>query len=475
MIIYLFYKIFQCLVQIERTCYEICLYSFDIFLPTNASSATVNEAQRMLKLLGYSIGSLDGIYGKKTKNALKNFYRSRNEVFDDSLDENEIVDLRDALISHNRCNELDTYETTSEISNKKINLSGSKVRDTVIPNYLKNTAGEITSDIFDVYPHVQLVADFNNDNIDDLFIDYNSTLVPPLILFGQKSGKFKILDLGKSNSDVARKTIRKAVSADFNNDGYLDIIGFTTGDHYKEEGLSEKDLLLLNLSGKGFKTVDIAEPRKNSPNHGGFIIDANKDGFFDIVSLDEDEGFGSFPLQNIDGENFSLIKKDLNPDVKKYRIHDGDAIDLNNDGFDDMVISIHLPDAGRFKNIANLRVIFGDGDFDFDDNKIIRMGDSWLSKHKAQKISDDFDSEIQFGTSNISLVDVNADGKADILVGEYIDAFDWRTSGFKSYINEGDCFVDQTSLYFPNQKSNREIENENFTAFIGSRFSRLKQ
>ena len=86
------------------------------FLPTNASSATVNEAQRMLKLLGYSIGSLDGIYGKKTKNALKNFYRSRNEVFDDSLDENEIVDLRDALISHNRCNELDTYETTSEIS-----------------------------------------------------------------------------------------------------------------------------------------------------------------------------------------------------------------------------------------------------------------------------------------------------------------------------------------------------------------------
>jgi hypothetical protein len=86
----------------------------------------------------------------------------------------------------------------------------------------------------------------------------------------------------------------------------------------------------------------------------------------------------------------------------------------------------------------------------------------------VKEISDDFDAEVLSGTSNINLVDINADGKIDILVGEYIDAFDWKTSGFKSYINLGNCFADQTSTYFPNQKANRKMENGNFTDFIGA-------
>jgi len=381
-------------------------------------------------------------------------------------DDNKITDLTKALAVGGECTASDLYETTSELSEKKFSLFGSKVRDTKIPKYLKNTPGEITSDIGNVYPHIQLVDDFNNDGIDDLFIDYNSTLVAPLILYGQKSGSFKVLNLGSSNSNAARKTIRKAVSADFNNDGYLDIFGFTTGDHYQDKEVSERELLLINQNGSTFKAVDVPEPRKNPPNHGGFVIDINNDGFTDIVSLDEDEGFASYPLKNIDGKKFSLVKNGLNPDIKKYRIHDGDAADLNNDGFEDMVISIHVPKKDKFKNKDNLRIIYGDSDFNFDKNKITKMGNSWLSKKRVTEISDDFDAEILSGTSNISLVDINADGKIDILVGEYIDVFDWRTSGFKSYINMGNCFADQTSTYFPNQKANRKMETGNFTAFI---------
>ena len=381
-------------------------------------------------------------------------------------DDNKITDLTKALAVGGECTASDLYETTSELSEKKFSLFGSKVRDTKIPKYLKNTPGEITSDIGNVYPHIQLVDDFNNDGIDDLFIDYNSTLVAPLILYGQKSGSFKVLNLGSSNSNAARKTIRKAVSADFNNDGYLDIFGFTTGDHYQDKEVSERELLLINQNGSTFKAVDVPEPRKNPPNHGGFVIDINNDGFTDIVSLDEDEGFASYPLKNIDGKKFSLVKNGLNPDIKKYRIHDGDAADLNNDGFEDMVISIHVPKKDKFKNKDNLRIIYGDSDFNFDKNKITKMGNSWLSKKRVTEISDDFDAEILSGTSNIILVDINADGKIDILVGEYIDVFDWRTSGFKSYINMGNCFADQTSTYFPNQKANRKMETGNFTAFI---------
>ena len=439
-----------------------------IIIPfTSFADKTTATIQRNLNLLGYNAGPVDGAYGKKTRLALEQFYKDNGGLFDGKTDDNEITDLTKALALNSGCNSSDLYETTSEISDKKFSLFGSKVRNTKIPKYLKNTTGEITSDIGNVYAHIQLVDDFNNDGIDDLLIDYNSTLVAPLILYGQKSGSFKILDLGNSNSNAARKTIRKAVSADFNNDGFLDIYGFTTGDHYQDKDVSEVDLLLINQNGNTFKAVDIPEPRKNSPNHGGFVVDINNDGYTDIVSLDEEEGFASYPLKNIDGKKFSLLKKGLNPDVKKYRIHDGDAADLNNDGFEDMVISIHVPKKDKFKNKDNLRIIYGDGDFNFDKNKITKMGNSWISKNKVKEISDDFDSEVLFGTSNINLVDINADGKIDILVGEYIDAFDWRTSGFKSYMNLGDCFVDQTSTYFPNQTANRKMENGNFTSFIG--------
>jgi hypothetical protein len=440
-----------------------------IIIPfTSFADKTTATIQRNLNLLGYNAGPVDGAYGKKTRLALEQFYKDNGGLFDGKTDDNEIIDLTKALALNSGCNSSDLYETTSEISDKKFSLFGSKVRNTIIPKYLKNTTGEITSDIGNVYAHIQLVDDFNNDGIDDLLIDYNSTLVAPLILYGQKSGSFKILDLGNSNSNAARKTIRKAVSADFNNDGFLDIFGFTTGDHYQEKDVSEVDLLLINQNGNTFKAVDIPEPRKNSPNHGGFVIDINNDGYTDIVSLDEEEGFATYPLKNIEGKKFSLLKKGLNPDVKKYRIHDGDAGDLNNDGFQDMVISIHLPKKDKFKNKENLRIIYGDGDFNFDNNKITKTGNSWLSKKRVKEISDDFDAEVLSGTSNINLVDINADGKIDILVGEYIDAFDWKTSGFKSYINLGNCFADQTSTYFPNQKANRKMENGNFTDFIGA-------
>ena len=399
-----------------------------IIIPfTSFADKTTATIQRNLNLLGYNAGPVDGAYGKKTRLALEQFYKDNGGLFDGKTDDNEIIDLTKALALNSGCNSSDLYETTSEISDKKFSLFGSKVRNTKIPKYLKNTTGEITSDIGNVYAHIQLVDDFNNDGIDDLLIDYNSTLVAPLILYGQKSGSFKILDLGNSNSNAARKTIRKAVSADFNNDGFLDIFGFTTGDHYQEKDVSEVDLLLINHNGNTFKAVDIPEPRKNSPNHGGFVIDINNDGYTDIVSLDEEEGFATYPLKNIEGKKFSLLKKGLNPDVKKYRIHDGDAGDLNNDGFQDMVISIHLPKKDKFKNKENLRIIYGDWDFNFDNNKITKTGNSWLSKKRVKEISDDFDAEVLSGTSNINLVDINADGKIDILVGEYIDAFDWKT------------------------------------------------
>ena len=60
-------------------------------------STDVLLVQRMLNQLGYKAGPTDGLYGKKTKEALNNFYESQNKQFDNKLDQNEITDLKNAV------------------------------------------------------------------------------------------------------------------------------------------------------------------------------------------------------------------------------------------------------------------------------------------------------------------------------------------------------------------------------------------
>ena len=62
-----------------------------------ASAGTIDNAQRMLNLLGYNAGLVDGAYGGKTRAALERFYAQSGSKFDGNLDANEISDLRKAL------------------------------------------------------------------------------------------------------------------------------------------------------------------------------------------------------------------------------------------------------------------------------------------------------------------------------------------------------------------------------------------
>ena len=59
----------------------------------------VASAQELLGQLGYQVGPADGIVGKKTIAAISQFYASRNQRFDGTIDARELVDLQNALSS----------------------------------------------------------------------------------------------------------------------------------------------------------------------------------------------------------------------------------------------------------------------------------------------------------------------------------------------------------------------------------------
>ena len=380
-------------------------------------------------------------------------------------------------IGDQECSVKEEFQT-SDLKSDKFKFTSSDYNKIVtdIPLYIQNTKGSLNPDDGDlIEPRIILVEDFNNDDIDDLLIEYTATWVAPVVAYGQSNGEFQILKLQETEPNAARKSIRKAIGEDFNKDGFLDIYGFTTGDHYQEKGVSEKDILLLNKGGKGFESIDIPESRKNATNHGGFLIDINNDGWFDIVPLDEYDGKASFPIKNIQGSDFELQKSHISDDVKNFWIEDGDAGDLNGDGFEDMVVTIEeFPETHPTKRnkAGTLRIIYGDGDFDFSNNKEAKLGTTWVREENIEEIERVFGNSITSGSSNISLIDINADSKLDILVGEYIDSEtkSWNTSGFKVYINKEDCFSDETNLYFPNQSANRKVTNEAFSKFTGKFF-----
>jgi hypothetical protein len=67
-------------------------------------------------------------------------------------------------------------------------------------------------------------------------------------------------------------------------------------------------------------------------------------------------------------------------------------------------------------------------------------------------------NRVGFGTSNVELFDINQDGLLDIVAGYWLSTTTLQmSSGFKVFINKGNCFNDETAIFFPNQRMNRDI------------------
>ena len=122
----------------------------------------------------------------------------------------------------------------------------------------------------------------------------------------------------------------------------------------------------------------------------------------------------------------------------------------------------------------------GDSDLDFSNNAFFRVGSYWFNEnHLKDEIKYRYPSEntrpslasVEFGTAKIHIIDINDDGLPDIFEAQYINAEYWKTSGFKLYLNRGDCFQDATSAMFPNQRANRFI-GVMATAFIDNFYFR---
>jgi len=324
------------------------------------------------------------------------------------------------------------------------------------------------------------VADFNNDGSDDILMDYADTLSTPIFLTSNGDGTFADVITVTGDTDV--RTIRNTSVVDLNNDGFLDVVAFTSPHGWQKAALgdlwdgSESDIIYYNQNGTSFNAVPIAF---ETYNHGGDVGDLNNDGVYEIFSLAEwpgttpytnEVGFRGLLTREPNGiynkSNYTLPAEFDGLVTSDMRIGD-----INGDGIDDLIIAIS-PEYNKgntpmtSSEIGSFKVGISDGTLDIANYNWTTYGthpmsetmwEEFKSEFKSNEVTDQYDETGTFGgVGNIELIDINDDGQLDV-VASYIVQYNggWVWSGFKTYINSGGTFTDQTSTFVPNQAGNQ--------------------
>ncbi|HEU4851387.1 MAG TPA: FG-GAP-like repeat-containing protein [Telluria sp.] len=194
-------------------------------------------------------------------------------------------------------------------------------------------------------------ADFNGDGKVDILVvrannDLGLTAEPLQILIGDGTGKFSDQTASFFKDGVIPKVnyVPRIFAADFNKDGITDIFNPDFGYDAPPFPGGQNSLFLSNPATKLLENATASLPQALLQSHGTSIGDINRDGFPDVLVnvLHDYTGRANLVMMN-DGTGHFVVKQDLLPPSLRQSGYDAGYTwsmlrDINNDGWDDMVL-----------------------------------------------------------------------------------------------------------------------------------------
>lgn len=226
------------------------------------------------------------------------------------------------------------------------------------------------------------VGDFDNDGNVDLaaaYINYDiGTTASPFIIYkGDDQGHFNDQSTTLFNGHQPMNNyVARMIVADFNNDGIDDVFAIDTGID-KEPFTGGQNKLYLSNNGYLFEATDRL-PQQIANNHGASAGDVNNDGTIDLLvnalmqdgnSLQLNKGDGHFVL----AQNYlpPLLTQSNSDYTHSPYTHTWSAlIDINNNGSLDMILGNW---DNPYSGTENSLVFFNDGTGDFSKSTTIPL------------------------------------------------------------------------------------------------------
>lgn len=286
-----------------------------------------------------------------------------------------------------------------------------------------------------------IVADFNNDGASDIFQLNFGNDAPPFpggenSLYLSATGTHQLLDVSASLPRTLELN-HGASAGDVNGDGYIDILLNT---------LDEGNILLLNDRSGHFGVAPAGTmPRPTVPIWGGQypetntfsgIVDVDGDGHPDLILGTWDGSPGAHEskiLLNDGSGDFSKREPVVLPSsgIDKEIIVDVKAIDLNGDGFADLMLSVTNGGANDvFYRTGYIQLLVNDGTGHFRDETAARLPQSkgpdamgWLMSLSSQDFNHD-------GFADILAESAGAPVKSTVYLnrGDGTFAADWQSA-----------------------------------------------
>ena len=295
--------------------------------------------------------------------------------------------------------------------------------------------------------------DYNNDDRPDFFAWLaNASMSNTPGRFSEK-GKYVIVedvfnDPEKYYFDSERYYDGRSILGDFNNDGYDEILVFSSEDHDNDAGSPVSDkipLSILKYNGNGDLSISPIGP--NTSNHDLVVLDIDNDNDLDIINYEwymfEYESHEEVPLIYLnDGSGNFSVTSELVVLFDEYYDDPGDFVrtatdsfDIDNDGYLDVVSGTIFPSNQPQEYRGGAEVIWGNPNIKLNYNNSTKLNIDLYSEFSKEYLGFNF-----IDYNNDSYYDIVAVGDTGTYEGGFIDIY--KNNGDRTFTQVTSEIVD---------------------------------